>query len=164
MVQWTAKRLHTKKKLSLLLKVDIVQAFNSVAWPFLLELLQHLGFPRAWRDWISALLSLASMKTLLNGNLGDRICHTRGMCQGDPLSPMLFLLVMEVLNALIYKANTWSLFHSLGLSSSAFRASFYAGDLVWFVTPVQGDIQMTHTILLIFKRSSGLGCNLSKFG
>jgi hypothetical protein len=69
---------------------------------------------------------------------------------------------MEVLNALIRKADIWSLLQPLGLSTSAFRASMYADDLVWFLTPAQGDIQMAHTILSVFEKSSGLGCNLSK--
>jgi hypothetical protein len=66
-VQWTTRRLHAKKKPSLLLKIDITRAFDSVAWPFLLELLQHMGFSNAVRDWISALLSSASTRILLNG-------------------------------------------------------------------------------------------------
>jgi hypothetical protein len=154
-------RLHAKKKSSLLLKIGIVWAFDSVAWPFLLELLQHMAFPNAVRDWISALLSSASTRILLNGNPGDRICHARGLHQGDPPSPMLFL-VMEVLNALIRKADAWSLFHLLGLNTSAHRASFYVDDLVWFVTLEQRDLRMATTILSIFEKSSGLDCNLSK--
>jgi hypothetical protein len=50
-----------------LLKVDIAQVFDSVAWPFLLQLPEHMGFPSALREWIAALLSLASTKILLNG-------------------------------------------------------------------------------------------------
>jgi hypothetical protein len=60
-----------------------------------------MGFPRPWIDWISALLSSAHTRILLNGVPGERIYHARGLRQGDPLSPMLFLLVMEVLNGLI---------------------------------------------------------------
>jgi hypothetical protein len=161
-VQWTARRLHVKKKPSLLLKIDITRAFDSVAWPFLLELLQHMGFSNAVKDWISALLSSASTRILLNGNSSDRICHARGLCQGDPLSLMLFLLVMEVLNIIILKADTWSLFRPLDLNTSDHRASFYVDDLVWFVTLEQLDLRMATTILSIFEKSSGLDCNLSK--
>jgi hypothetical protein len=55
-----------RKKPSVLLKVDIAQVFDSVAWPFLLQLSEHMGFPSALREWIAALLSLASTKILLN--------------------------------------------------------------------------------------------------
>jgi hypothetical protein len=105
LVQLSTKMLHARRKLSVLLKIDIAQAFDSVAWPYLLELLQHMGFLSCWRDWVSALLSSASTKVLLNGVPGDRIFQARGLRQGDLLSPMLFLLVMEVCNALIQKAD-----------------------------------------------------------
>lgn len=49
-VQLACRWLHSKKFPSLLLKVDIAKAFDSVGWPFLLEVLEHLGFPRRWRD------------------------------------------------------------------------------------------------------------------
>jgi hypothetical protein len=52
--------LHAKKKPSLLFKLNIVRASDSIAWPFLLDVLQHIGIGRAWRDWLSALLSTSS--------------------------------------------------------------------------------------------------------
>jgi hypothetical protein len=162
MVQWTPEWLHAKKKLSMLLKVDIAQAFDSVVCPFLLELLEHMGFLHAWREWILALLSSASTRILLNGNPGDKICHAKGLHQGDPLPSMLFLLVMEVLNALICKVEAWSLFNLLGLSPGSYRASFYADDLILSLSLEQDDIQMTHAIRSIFERSSGLSYNPSK--
>jgi hypothetical protein len=61
-VQLACRWLHSKKFASVLLKVDIAKAFDSVAWPFLLEVLQHIGFPRRWMKWISILLSMASTK------------------------------------------------------------------------------------------------------
>jgi hypothetical protein len=158
MVQWIAKWLHVRKKPSLVLKVDIAQAFDSVSWPFLIELMEHMGFPRVWRDWVAALLSSASTKILLNGNPVQRICHAKGPHQGGPLSPFLFLMVMEVLNALIRKVEAWPLFMPLGLSSCAFEASFYADDLVWILC----DIHMAHTILGIFEDSLGLDFNPGK--
>jgi hypothetical protein len=113
LVQSSAKLLHAQKQLSLLLKMDIARAFDSVAWSFLIEVLRHLGFPLAWLDWNPVLLSTANTRVLLNGNPGRRICHARGMRQGDPLLPMLFQFIMEVLNGLIRKAEVWELFSDL---------------------------------------------------
>jgi hypothetical protein len=66
--------------------------------------MQFVGFPKLWRDWVAAILSIASTKVLLNGCLSNIIFCAHGLRQGDTLSPMLFLLVMEDLSALIRKA------------------------------------------------------------
>jgi hypothetical protein len=75
---------------------------------------------------------------------------------------MLFLLVMEVLNVLIRKDGTWSLFKPLRVNGIAHPSSFYTDDLVWFVAPDQKDLQLAYTILSLFEECSGLGCNLNK--
>jgi hypothetical protein len=85
-VQLACKWLHCKKFIAVLLKVDIAKAFDSVAWPFLLEVLQFIGFPRRWTEWISILLSTASTKVLPNGRARRRIVHARGLRQGDPIA------------------------------------------------------------------------------
>jgi hypothetical protein len=146
MVQRSAKLLHARKKPSFLFKIDIACAFNSVAWSFLLEILAHMWFSARWRDWISALLASASTKILLNATPGDRICHACGLCQGDPLSHMLFLLLMEVLNILIATTDSWLLFKPLGVRGIAHRASLYADDLVWFIAPESRDLYMACAI------------------
>jgi hypothetical protein len=55
-VQTSAKLLHARRHPSLLLKVDISRAFDSVCWPFLLEVMAYVGFPVVWREWIAVLL------------------------------------------------------------------------------------------------------------
>jgi hypothetical protein len=106
-----------------------------VSYPFLLEIMSHLSFPQRWADWISVLLSTASTKVMLNGTPGSKICHSRHLRQGDPLSPMLFLFVMEVLCVMFQKADEWSLLYKLGARMMSFRTSFYANDVILFVCP-----------------------------
>jgi hypothetical protein len=134
-VQLYCRWLHAHRHSCILLKIDIAKAFDSVAWPFLLEVLERMGFPARWRDWIAAILSTASTKVLVNGRAGRRICHARGLRQGDPLSLLLFMLVMEVLNAMIRGADRAGLLSPLHGEHFHHRMSLYADDLVLFLAP-----------------------------
>jgi hypothetical protein len=114
-------------------KIDIVRAFDTVVWPFVLDILRHLGFPSYWSNWIFGLLMSVSTKLLLNGSPGQHICHARGLRRGDLLSPLLFVLVMVVLDALFRKADKWGLFHPLDWRPLLHRACLYANDLVLLI-------------------------------
>jgi hypothetical protein len=81
-VQSVAKTLNARCRPALLLKVEISRSFDSVSWLFLIDVMAHVGFPLAWRDWIAALLSSASTRIMLNGMQGERICHARGFARG----------------------------------------------------------------------------------
>jgi hypothetical protein len=89
-----------KKEAHILLKLDISKAFHSVSWPLLLEVLRHVGFGQRWRDLICLILS-TSTQVLVNGEPRETILHRRNLRQGDPLSPILSILVMDVLNSII---------------------------------------------------------------
>jgi hypothetical protein len=156
-VHSATKLLHARKKSSLLLKVDISRAFDSVAWPFLLEVMQHISFSLKWTDWMSTLLSTASTRVCLNDTQGDRICHAQGLRQGDPILPMLFMLVMEVLDALIHKADEWDLFSRLRVQSVRHHTSLYADDFIMFTSPTLTDLQLCRTIFQAFEKASRLG-------
>ena len=69
------------------------------------------------------------------------------MRQGDPLFPMLFVLVMEVLNALIREVEVRCLFRKLNQQAIRSRASFYADDLVIFLSPWEQDFNLIKAIL-----------------
>ncbi|KAK1681084.1 hypothetical protein QYE76_041932 [Lolium multiflorum] len=103
LVQQTARFLHREKEPRVMLKLDIARAFDSVSWGFLMEVLQRIGFGPRFRELVSLLLATASTRVLLNGEQGPLIWHRRGLRQGDPLSPSLFVLVMNSLNKVLAK-------------------------------------------------------------
>lgn len=105
------------------------------------------------------ILSTSSTRILLNGNPGRQICHARGLRQGDPLSPMLFVLVMEGLNHLLRWVEQQRLLTAI-IRTVGSRVSLYADDLVLFVAPVIRDLQVIKAVLNIFGPASELFSNL----
>jgi hypothetical protein len=79
MVQQTTKFLHAQKQSRIMLKLDIMKAFDSMSWTFLMEVLERLGFGRIWRDILSGLLATSSTQILLNGIPSQSIMHHRGL-------------------------------------------------------------------------------------
>jgi hypothetical protein len=161
-VHSAAKLLHARQYACLLLKIDIAKAFDSVTWPVLLEVLEFVGFPVVWCKWILALLSTASTQIILNGVPGNTIHHGRELCQGDPLSLMMFLLIMEVLSALIHKADGWPLLQDLGVRIIMHEAAFYVNDFILCIRSASRDLLALQEIFSLFEGGSGLGCNLVK--
>ena len=94
-------------------KLDISKAFDSVSWAFLLEILVHLGFGQVWRNLVLNLLATSSTLVLLNVEPRDVIRNQQGHRQGDPLSPLLFILSMDVLISLFTKAEELDLLQPL---------------------------------------------------
>lgn len=162
LVELTAKTLHRHKRPSVLLKLDISKAFDTVEWPFLLQVLQAMGFGQRWRDWISALISTASTSILLNGEPGSKIFNRRGLRQGDPLSPMLFILIMEVLHRLFEAARQGNVMAQLPGHGIKHQCSIYADDVVLFITPSRQNLVSAREILDFFGKVSGLKTNLTK--
>ncbi|GKB27798.1 RNA-directed DNA polymerase, eukaryota, reverse transcriptase zinc-binding domain protein [Tanacetum coccineum] len=108
-----------------LFKVDFEKAFDNVCWNFLLDIMIQMGFGDKWRRWIASCLSSASISILINGSLSKEFKMERGLRQGDPLSPFLFLIVAEALQISIIEACNSGLFSGVSLVDGGFNISLY---------------------------------------
>ncbi|MCI15293.1 RNA-directed DNA polymerase (Reverse transcriptase) [Trifolium medium] len=88
----------------LIFKVDFEKAYDSVEWSFLDYMLGRFGFSDKWKSWIWACVFSGNMSILVNGSPTEEINIQRGLKQGDPLAPFLFLLVAEGLGGLMKRA------------------------------------------------------------
>jgi hypothetical protein len=161
-VQEVIKDLYKRKILALFIKLDIAKAFDTLNWTYLLSIMEHLGFGLRWRNWIAALWNTTSSTFLVNGESEKRILHCIGVRQGDPLSPLLFIMAMEPLHRLIKKAQQMGHLSSLSRGSDNFRISMYVDVAALFISPSKKDFQTITEVLRIFAAASGLHVNMSK--
>jgi hypothetical protein len=84
----------------LLCKLDIEKAYDHVNWDFLLYMLRRCGFGERWYSWIAHCISSVRFSVLVNGTPYGFFSSSRGIRQGDPLSPLLFVIVMEAFSKL----------------------------------------------------------------
>ncbi|KAL0378617.1 UNVERIFIED_CONTAM: putative mitochondrial protein [Sesamum radiatum] len=88
------------------LKLDISKAYDKVMWSFLRQVLHKLGFHEYFIELVLLCVSSVSYSVMLSGRQFGKLIPERGLREGDPLSPYLFLLCTEALSSLITKAET----------------------------------------------------------
>ena len=98
------KSKRTGKMGYMALKLDMSKAYDRVEWVFLEKIMLRMGFSQSWVSLISGCVRSVTYSILLNGQPHGFITPERGLRQGDPLSPYLFLLITEGLHALLAKA------------------------------------------------------------
>ena len=86
---------------AILCKLDIEKAYDHVDWSFLLAVMEKMGFGERWCRWIKWCLSIVSFSVLVNGSPTVFFQGSKGLRQGDPLSPYLFVIVMEAFSCLM---------------------------------------------------------------
>ncbi|GKA71923.1 RNA-directed DNA polymerase, eukaryota [Tanacetum coccineum] len=158
-LQWSK----TKKKQSLIFKVDFEKAYDSVRWDFLDDILKKFGFGEKWCKWIQSCLRSSRGSILINGSPTEEFQFYKGLKQGDPLSPFLFILIMESLHLSFQRVVDNGMFNGIKLSSSlSISHLFYADDAVFMGQWCDGNISTLIHVLECFYRASGLRINMSK--
>jgi hypothetical protein len=94
--------LHKKKFDGVLLKIDFEKAYDKVKWDFLQQALK--GFDPKWCKWIQEFISRGSVRIRVNDDIGYYFQTRKGLRQGDPLSPILFNTVEDMLAIMINRA------------------------------------------------------------
>lgn len=86
------------------MKTDISKAYDRIEWQFLEDTMKHMGFDMKWIGWIIKCVQTVTFSALINGEPRGNIIPQRGLRQGNPLSPYLFILCNEVLSHLLNQA------------------------------------------------------------
>ncbi|GJT47588.1 putative RNA-directed DNA polymerase, eukaryota, reverse transcriptase zinc-binding domain protein [Tanacetum coccineum] len=153
-----------RKKKLMVFKVDFEKAFDSVRWDYLDLIMDKLGFGLKWRAWINGCLHNARSSVLVNGSPTEEFEVFRGLRQGDPMSPFLFILAMEGLHALTSKAEALGLFKgaSIGKDNMSISQLMYADDVIFFGEWSWINAHNLISMLRCFFLISGLQINIHK--
>ena len=158
-LQWC----RSKKQQAVIFKVDFEKAFDSVSWDFLDEVLSKFGFGCKWRMWIQNCLKSSRGSILINGSPTEEFQFYKGLKQGDPLSPFLFILLMESLHLSFQRVVDAGMFKGIHLSTSLnISHMFFADDAVFIGRWCEGNINTLIHVLECFYRASGHKINMSK--
>ncbi|GKB72015.1 RNA-directed DNA polymerase, eukaryota [Tanacetum coccineum] len=146
-----------KYKKAMFFKVDFAKAYDSVRWDYLIDVLGAFGFGSKWCQWIRGTFCFAKALILVNGSPTNEFDFHCGLKQGDPLAPLLFILVMESLHLSFSRVVEAGMFKGIRLNSSlSLYDLFYADDALiigeWSGDNLRGIIN----ILKCFFLASGL--------
>ena len=149
---------------NLALKVDIAKAFDTLDWTFLLKVLKKLGFNEIFCKWIHSILMSAKLSVSINGKLHGFVSCSRGVRQGDPLSPLLFCLAEEVISRSLTRNvinGNLKLIH--GTRDIAVPSHIiYADDMMIFCKGTSSNLNCLKNIFLAYAETSGQMVNPQK--
>ncbi|KAG7543468.1 Reverse transcriptase domain [Arabidopsis thaliana x Arabidopsis arenosa] len=148
----------------LAIKTDISKAYDRVEWNFLERVMKQMGFDQRWVKWIMECVKTVSYEVLINGSPYGHILPTRGLRQGDPLSPYLFLFCAEVLSHMLRKAEQDRQIHGIKLSQDCPSIShlLFADDSLFFCRSTNANCEHLARIFKTYEDASGQKINYAK--
>lgn len=120
-------------------KVDLKKAFDSLEWNFIFKVMKALHFPESFIHLIRQCITTKKFSVAINGEMCGYFSGTKSLRQGNPLSPYLFVLAMEVLSQLL-NTNFWNghIGYQLKASNPIISHLAFADDLMIFFFMARG--------------------------
>jgi hypothetical protein len=142
--------------------MDLKKAYDHVNWDFLLYMLRRCGFRGKWCSWLARCISSAKFSVLVSCSPNGFFNSSRGLRQGDPLSPLLFVFVMEALSHRITAAISGGLLDGFRVGNASFSHLLFADDTLIFCDARSPKLRYLRSLFLLFESVSGLKVNLAK--
>ena len=139
------------------LKLDMSKAYDRVEWDFLDKIMERLGFDGKWRKLVGCCFWSVSFSIMINGEPHGFFHPSRGLRQGDPLSPYLFLLCAEGLHSLIQQVADNGELRGVSLCKEGPKITdlFFADDSLLFCRANDTNCQTVMNILTMYEEASG---------
>ena len=155
---------HSGKEGYMAIKLDMSKAYDRVEWGYLESVMVKMGFTDHWIKLMMLCVKTVTYSILVNGEPKGMITPTRGIRQGDPLSPFLFLLCTEGLNGLLLQAAHQGHIKGYSLCRNSPRLThlLFADDSLLFCRATNKKCQGVLDILDVYGKCSGQQINRSK--
>jgi hypothetical protein len=159
-----AIRKRKRKNLLCAVKLDMMKAYDRVEWSFLELMMLKLGFSMGWVQMIMRCVRSARFSVKLNGGISDFFTPTRGLRQGDPLSPYLFLFCVEGFSALLRQAQREKQVAGVcfGGAGPTITHLLFADDSIVFLEASVSNLVALRGILQAYEECSGQRVNMQK--
>ncbi|XP_062104336.1 uncharacterized protein LOC133815521 [Humulus lupulus] len=145
------------------LKIDLSKAYDMLDWNFLEDILTEFCFPVKFINWVMACLKDPTYLILMNGKVQGEFRGRKGLRQGDPISPLLFVLAMEYCTRLFQQASLDKRFRFHPKCKRLKLVNLcFADDLVIFCKGVNSSVQIIKESFYAFCCASGLTANKDK--
>jgi hypothetical protein len=145
-------------------KLDLTKAYDRADWEFLKNIMLKLSFHRKWVDWVMCCVTTVRFAVNFNGVLSDPFQPMRGLRQGDPLSPYLFLFVADSLSLLLRKQELEGLITPIRVTRNAPPIShlLFADDSLLFFKANREQAIKIKEVLKVFCKCTGQLINQAK--